>query len=573
MVSAPIDPTTGAPNGVHSVPFTLEDFPINDSHRRLKIAMSVRIPQKLSNVDLSIFEKNHSVGGTWFENAYPGLACDIPAHCYSLTFAPNPNWSHFFAPGPEILQYLKDVSAKYKLDKYLRYGHCLTSASWDEESAQWTLKFELMDAEGVKVGEKTEVADVVIQGMGGLSRWDWPKIPGLDEFKGKKLHSAKYDGVAADEKDKSVAVIGSGSSAIQIVPSLQPFAKHVDNYVRGSTWIAAPFASKTLLKYQPDGRNYKFTDEDKKLFATDPAAFAAFRRSMEDELNGVHEVTIKGSPMQVGAVGAFREAMEIKLASKPEILKSIIPTFPVACRRLTPGPGYLEALVEKNVGFVSDAIKRITPTGIETVDGVHREYDTIVCATGFDTSFRPRIPIIGRNGTNVQDVWEDIPTSYLSIAIGPEFPNYWVVNGPNSSVGSGSLLVMFEREIDYMIAAISKMQRENIKAMSVKGSARDDFMSYVANYFPKTVYSEKCRSWYKKGMELGPVVALWPGSCLHAITALKNPRWEDFDYISASSQKNIFSWLGNGFSVPEATGEGDRAFYLTGIDIPPVPSA
>ncbi|KAK4704328.1 hypothetical protein P7C70_g1880, partial [Phenoliferia sp. Uapishka_3] len=595
MVSLDIDPVTGAPTGVNRVPFHLEDFPIDNAHRRLKIAMigagfsgiiaGVRIPQRLKNVDLSIFEKNYSVREQVPRNCLrhpspllhshfrtkPKLVELLCLQVYYFASLQNTNTDPTLPKaGSEILQYLKDVSAKYKLDKYLRYGHCLKAANWDEKSGQWTLQFDILNEAGEKVGEKSEVADVVIQGMGGLSRWDWPVIPGLEDFKGTKLHTAAYEGVASDQQDKKVAVIGSGSSAIQIVPTVQPFAKQIDNYVRGSTWIAAPFASKTLLQYQPDGRNYKFTDEDKKLFAEDPVAFAKFRRSMEDELNSVHQVTLKGSPMQVGAVTHFREDMEKKLKTKPEILSTIIPTFPVACRRLTPGPGYLEALVEDNAGFVSSPIKTITATGIETVDGVHREYDTIICATGFDTSYKPRTPIIGRNGVNVQDLWADIPTSYLSIAIGPDHPNYFVVNGPNSSVGSGSLLVMFEREVDYIIAAISKMQRENIKAMSVKQSAVDDFMEFIANYFPKTVYSEKCRSWYKKGMELGPVVALWPGSCLHAITAMKNPRWEDFDYTPVS-QKNRFTWLGNGQTNVEETGEGDRAFYLTDIDIPPVP--
>lgn len=177
--------------------------------------------------------------------------------------------------------------------------------------------------------------------------------------------------------------------------------------------------------------------------------------------------------------------------------------------------------------FVSNGIKRVTETGIEDNDGNHRGYDTIICATGFDTSYRPRIPIgtqpplsaglrapkltrypltrllVGRNGTNVQDAWSNIPTHYMSMAIGPDFPNYFIVNGPNSSLGSGSLLVLFEREVDYIVEAIAKMQRENLKTMSVKQGAVDDFMEYVATYFQKTVYSEKCRSWYKAGKEEG----------------------------------------------------------------------
>ncbi|GAA6016737.1 hypothetical protein JCM11491_000226 [Sporobolomyces phaffii] len=582
-ISIDLDETTGLPRGLGTSPFRLEDYPIDDGHRKLKVAMigagfsgiiaGIRIDQRLKNVELNIYEKNHQVGGTWFENSYPGLACDIPAHCYSLTFAPNYNWSRFYAPGPEIRQYLEDVAAKYRLERFIRYLHKLTRAEWNEETAQWSLSFDLMNEAGDKVGEKTETADVVIQGMGGLSRWDWPNIPGIHDFKGKKLHSAAYTEGAEEQKGKKVAVIGSGSSSIQIVPALQPHATQVDNYVRGSAWIASPFASNQLLKRSPDGSNHVFSEEEKKFWNENPAEYQAFRKSMEKELNSVHGVTMKGSEMQLGAVEAFRQLMQTKLAKKPHIAEKLIPTFPVACRRLTPGPGYLEALVEDNVDFVSTGIKRITETGIETEDGNHREYDTIVTATGFDTSYRPRIPIVGRNGSNVQDLWADVPKHYLSMAIGPDHPNFFVVNGPNSSLGSGSLLVLFEREVDYIVECIAKMQRENYRTMSVKQEAVDDFMTYIETYFRKTVYSEKCRSWYKKGLEEGPVVALWPGSCLHAIKTLKHVRWEDFDYTSATPQKNRFAWLGTGWTREEMETEGDTAFYLEGIDVPPVPTA
>ncbi|GAA5900185.1 hypothetical protein JCM5296_001482 [Sporobolomyces johnsonii] len=582
VISIDLDPLTGLPRGLNTTPFKLEDYPIDNAHRKLKVAMigagfsgitaGIRIDQRLKNIDLAIYEKNKSVGGTWFENSYPGLCCDIPAHCYSLTFEPNHHWSKFYAPGPEILKYLQDVAAKYKLDRFIRYRHKLTRAEWNEETAQWSLSFDILGEQDEKIGEKVETADIVIQGMGGLARWDWPNIEGIHDFKGTKLHSAAYPYGAENEKGKTVAVIGSGSSSIQIVPALQPHAARVDNYVRGSTWIASPFASTELLKRKPDASNYEFTEEEKKNWAENPAEYHQFRKNMEKELNAVHGVTLKGSALQRGAVDAFAELMKKKLASKPHIAEKLIPTFPVACRRLTPGPGYLEALVEPNVEFLSHGIKRITETGIESADGTHREYDTIICATGFDTSYRPRIPIIGRNGTNVQDLWSDVPSSYLTMLVGPDHPNFFVVNGPNSSLGSGSLLVLFEREVDYIVQCIDKMQRENYKTMSAKQEAVNDFMAYVHTYFQKTVYSEKCRSWYKKGMEEGPVVALWPGSCLHAIKALKHPRWEDFDYTFSTPQNNRFAWLGSGWSYEEMDGsEGDTAFYLEEIDIPPVP--
>ncbi|GAA5875960.1 hypothetical protein JCM8547_000664 [Rhodosporidiobolus lusitaniae] len=580
LISIDLDPLTGLPRNLDTTPFVLEDHPVGQDGRKLKIAMvgagfsgiiaAIRIDQRLKNIDFDLYEKNYTVGGTWFENAYPGLACDIPAHVYSLTFEPKHDWTNFYASGPEILSYLQHVAQKYKLERFLRYGHRLTGAKWNDATSQWHLAFDLVDEKGEKTGEVEQVADVVIQGLGGLARWDWPSIPGLHDFKGKKLHSASYPDGPEAEKGKNVAVIGSGSSSIQIVPALQPHAKHLDNYVRGSAWIAEPFASSELIKRSPNASNYTFTEEEKKLFATDPKAYLEFRKTMEKEINGVHGVTILNSALQVGAVQAFRELMEKKLKTRPEIAKSLIPNFAVGCRRLTPGPGYLEALVQDNVGFVSDGIEKITETGILSKDGTHREYDTIVCATGFDTSYKPRIPIIGKNGSNVQDLWDDVPTHYLSMLIGPDHPNYFVINGPNSSLGSGSLLILFEKEVDYIVQVIEKMQREQYKTVAAKQGAVDDWMEYVTAYFPRTVFGTKCRSWYKKGLEEGPVVALWPGSVGQAIEVLKNPRFEDFEFTSASPQKNRFGWVGNGWSQIEVEG-GDTAYYLDHIDYPPVP--
>ncbi|ORY81800.1 FAD/NAD(P)-binding domain-containing protein [Leucosporidium creatinivorum] len=580
MVSLNIDPSTGRPINVEAKPFKLEDHPVDDSGRRLKVAVigagfagiiaGIRIDQRLRNVDLDIYEKNNGIGGTWLENDYPGLACDIPAHAYHLTFEPNLSWSAFYATGREILSYLTRVVDKYQLMRFIRLRHLLTGAEWNEEKGQWTLSFDLLDEAGSKVGETTKVADVVLQGMGGLNRWNWPDIEGIHDFKGRLLHSAKYDEAPEGAKGKRVAVIGSGSSAIQIVPALQPFAKQLDQYVRGSAWVAAPFASSELLKRSPNGTNHKFTDEELARFRDDTEFYNEFRHAQEAELNCLHHLTFHGSAGQVAAVAEFKEAMSAKLAKKPEIAERLIPTFPVACRRLTPGPGYLEALVEDNVDFRPVDIKRVTATGIEGSDGEHREYDSIVCATGFDSTYRPRVPIIGRNGKNVQDVWSDIPTNYLSMAIGPEFPNYFMINGPNSATGAGSLVIILEREVDYLVEALAKIQRENIKAMAVKQGAVDDFMSYVANYFPATVFGQPCRSWYKAGKLIGPVVALWPGSCLHAVKTFKHPRWEDYEYVSANKEhENRLGWLGNGWTEEDV--DGDTAFYLKEVNYPPVP--
>jgi hypothetical protein len=260
--------------------------------------------------------------------------------------------------------------------------------------------------------------------------------------------------------------------------------------------------------------------------------------------------------------------MKTKLAKKPEIYEAILPTWLPGCRRLTPGPGYLEALVEDNVNFVTTPIVKLTEHGILTSDGKERVVDAIVCATGFDTSHTPRFPVVGRNGINLSDQWKDIPTAYMSLAT-PNFPNYFVVGGPNSATGGGSLLIIFESVISYIVQCIQKLQREKILSMEVSPPALKAWNNYCDAYFPGTVHVSNCRSWYKGGKEDGRVVGLWPGSSNHANRALKYPRWEDWVY-TRKDDDGLLGWLADGWTEADRHG-GDTSAYLDEADVPPVP--
>ncbi|KAF4573472.1 hypothetical protein EYR36_007987 [Pleurotus pulmonarius] len=564
------------------------------------IIAGIRFSQKVQNLDLTIYDANAGIGGTWFANRYPGLACDLPSHCYQLSFENNTNWSSFYSPGPEILAYLQGVVDNYKLMKYMKLQHRLVEAKWDDDAGKWRLRMRrpVLSAVGeaafrqpppneagtssvpkVEFEEFEDSADVLFTGIGNLNRWYWPDIPGLEDFKGKIMHSAQWDTgdsssgweeSVKDWKDKRVGVIGVGSSAIQIVPALQPKVGHLVNYVRGQTWLAVPFLDD-MQKGLAKGRevtNYKYTDEDKEAFK-DPEFYKNFRRKMESELNAAQDAVMVGTEMQATARTIFKEQMMKRLAKKPWIADHIIPEFPVACRRLTPGVGYLEALCEDNVDFVPSLIKRVTADGIETVDGDHKALDVIVCATGFDTSYQLDFPIIGKNGVDVRDKYLPHPRTYLSIAV-EGFPNWFQTLGPNSAVGAGSLLIILEKQVDYAVEATLKIQRERLKSMDPKKEAVDDFDEYLEAWFPRTVFGQKCRSWYKVGKEEGRVVALWPGSCLHAVEALEKPRWEDYNYeLLDKGVKNRFFYLGDGLTKNEKIRGGDMATYLDRVDYPP----
>ncbi|MCJ1255280.1 hypothetical protein MMC24_003096 [Lignoscripta atroalba] len=518
------------------------------------ILAAIRLPAQVQNLDLVIYDKNEELGGTWFENKYPGCACDIPAHCYQLSFESNPAWSTFYASAPEILEYWKRVADKYKIRKYMKLSHKALEARWDEKTSKWTVKME-----NVKTGEVFEdSADVLMQGIGVLNEWKWPSIPGLQDYQGKLLHSASWD-EHFDHKGKNIAVIGAGSSGIQIVPHLQPEVERLDHYVRGRTWIATTIAADEVKKRNDTGSNFNFTDDEIKAWQDDPALYLSYRKKLESELQAGHIITVRGSEAQKEAKKFFTQLMKDRLAKKPHVAEHLLPDFPPLCKRLTPGPGYLEALTKENVDVIATAIERVTPTGIQTTDGKHREVDAIICATGFDTSFQNRFPVYGVSGMKLGERWKTRPDTYLSMMT-DGYPNYFMSLGPNSGLGSGNLLMLLERMADYAASALSKMQTENILTMQPSARAVTNFTDFCDAYFAGTVYSDECSSWYKSGGKNGRVSALWPGSSLHAIEALTHKRWEDFEYTYVDG--NEFGWIGNGWSERDRHDDADRTYYL-----------
>ncbi|KAF7715379.1 Flavin-containing monooxygenase [Penicillium ucsense] len=504
------------------------------------ILACIRLNQRVPNLDLCIYDKNADIGGTWFENQYPGCACDIPAHTYQATFEPNKKWSSFYASSTEIHQYWKGIVEKYGCMRYIRLRHQVKEATWVEEESKWHVKVQ-DTATGCMCDDK---ANVIIQATGALNNWRWPNVPGLHDFGGKLLHSVSWD-VDYDYSNQRVAVIGNGSSGIQIVPGMLPRVAHIDHYVRSRTWIAPSFAREYLEQRGSELDNYTFTAEEIKSFETDHQKYQDFRKKVEYELQSVHGMTLIGHPQQLSVKKLFVENMTRRLGKSHKLMDDLMPSFAPACKRLTPGPGYLEALADDKVTLIKSEITKIDRSGIVTADGEHREVDAIVCATGFDTTHTPRFPITGRAGMTLAARWKQTPETYLSVAVNG-FPNYFISLRPNSGLGDGNLLILIERQIDYFTQCIRKIQRDNIRALSVKANAVQLFTQYCDSYFAGTVFADNCRSWYKGGTEDGRVIALWPGSSLHAMEVFASPRWEDFDIEYVNN--NPMSWLGDGWT-------------------------
>ncbi|KAG9665052.1 FAD/NAD(P)-binding domain-containing protein, partial [Aureobasidium melanogenum] len=530
------------------------------------ILAGIRFPQRVPNLDFTIYEKNEEVGGTWFENRYPGVRCDVPSAAYQYTFESNTQWSEYYCKGGEINEYLKRTAHKYGVYKYIKFKTELKGATWQEDTGKW-----VVDLQNLLTGETfTDDCDFLITATGILNKWKWPSIEGRESYTGRMVHSANWDpDLTMDKiKGKKVALIGAGSSGIQILPQIQPHAEVVDHYMASQTWISPiGFGSQELTDRGAIG-NFKHSQEELDSFRDNPEAYAKFRSKVEKMVNAAALVTLHGSPLQQNFQAINREAMANKLAKKPEIMRVLEPSWPPGCRRLTPGPGYLEALVEDNVNFVSTKIKRFTANGIETVDGKTRDVDLVICATGFDTTCKGP-PLVGRGGRELNDVWEPYPKSYWGICP-PEMPNMFRFIGPNGASGTGGLIHLLECACEFMIRVVQKAQREYIMSMMPKMEVIDTFTEHVDLYFTKTIYTQPCKSWMKRGKEDGRVITIWPGSALHAAYAYENPRWEDFEYTHHKlAQGNYMAWLGNGLTMLQERNEHTTE-YLDTVDKPPV---
>ncbi|KAF3009396.1 hypothetical protein E8E14_009280 [Neopestalotiopsis sp. 37M] len=529
------------------------------------IALYIRLLQHIPSAKVTIFEKNPAAGGTWYENHYPGVACDIPSHVYQLSFAPNPQWSKLFSPGGEILDYVQRVAGDYGVDRKIKYNTKVAGATWNEEDAVWSVDTEQTSKDGAKLSAQSQ-AEVVISAVGLLNNWKWPDIEGLQEFEGKLLHSANWD-TEWDYRDQTVALLGCGSSAIQILPHLQKKSAKVLNFVRGGTWISQPFGStltEDVLAGSSEPGNYSYTAEERARLQNDPEYYQQFREKMESFINKDFPCLFSGTEEEKSGTAKIKEIMRQKLQSRPGMYEALEPRFTPGCRRLTPGPGYLDALVEPNVELIKTPIARVTKAAVVTADGREWPVDAIACATGFDSSHVPRFPIIGRGGASLGERWKSRASAYLSHSV-PGFPNYFIMGGPNSATGGGSLLLILESVMGYIIKAVEKIHREHIRSMEVKEVAAQKWTAHLDRYFPGTVHMEECTSWYKVN---GKIVGLWPGSSLHAMKTLAHPRWEDYEY--QSEHDNDLQWIGNGWTIADVK-RGDLGYYINNVEIPPIP--
>lgn len=481
------------------------------------------------------------------------MRCDIPAHVYQSTYSPNTQWSEIFAKGAEIRDYWQSQAAKYGVYKYIKLQHRVDGAEWDDAQSQWRVKVHDL------VNEKTtvETFDFVITAIGRFNAWKLPDYPGIDEYKGFLRHTSNWDS-SFDPKGKNVAVIGNGASGIQVVPNLQLVAKHVTHFVRNPTWIATSWAGdERTFEPQP------YSAEQRKSFE-DPETYLAFRKDIEDRYWRGFRAMIRGSEDNKGIREAFIDVMKKRAAKKPELLDGLIPDFAPHCRRLTPGPGYLESLTQDNVTLVKTPIKRFTATGIETLDGETFDVDAIFCATGANTDLVPPFPIKA-HGIDLSQAWKPegkwgFPYTYMGLAT-PGFPNLFLLAGPHATGPSGTVPQGVETAVVYFAKVLRKASSQGIRSLAPSKEATDDFVDYCDAFFPTTVLTDKCSSWNNGGSPGQRIHGLWPGSAAHLTIVRREPRWEDWEY-DRENKVNRFAYFGNGYTQAETDRDTDITSYL-----------
>lgn len=456
--------------------------------------------------DLVLLEKADEVGGVWRDNTYPGAACDVPSPFYSYSFEPNPDWPRRYAPQPQILEYLQAVADKYDVRRHVRFGCEVASGSWSDAERQWTVR--LASGEELK-------ADVLVPAVGQLSRPARPEIEGADLFSGPAFHSATWDH-DVDLKGKNVAVIGTGASAIQFVPAIQPEVATMTVFQRTPPYIIPRWDAHYGPRHHALFRRLPLVQLGERLgwFSYLEVGSAAY----------VHV------PLLAKALTAHaRRHMRKQTAAVPGLFEKVWPTYPFGCKRSLLSDTYLPALTQPNVTLETAPIQAIEPNGVRTTDGTLHPADVIIYGTGFAASdFLAPIELTGRNGMPLEKAWADGAHAYYGITV-PDFPNLLVMYGPNTNTGAGSIVHFLETQARYIRDYVDHLAHTN-EPMIVKHEVEAAFDAKTQARLAHSVWT-MCSSWYRN--ESGRITANWPGtSAEYRLRAVFRPHDYEPAFIS-----------------------------------------
>jgi cation diffusion facilitator CzcD-associated flavoprotein CzcO len=460
--------------------------------------------KKQGRENFRIFEKASDLGGTWFLNRYPGCACDVPSYLYSFSFAQNPDWSRSFSPQAEIWRYMKDTAARYGLVPHMRFGTKVESAHWDEKAQLWRVHLS---------GGETVTARVLVSGAGALHVPSYPDIKGLETFTGKVLHSAEWD-ESFDLAGKRVAVIGTGASAIQIVPSIAGKVAHLDLFQRTPAWVMP----------RMDRAN---SEALKSRFKRFPLLQTLYRTLIYGRMEmGAIAFTMKPSLMK-NFEGLARKYLA-RAVPDPVLREKLTPNYTIGCKRVLVSDDFYPSLQRDNVSLVTDPIREIAPNGVVTADGTLHEVDVVICATGFRTTdFLSGLKIAGREGRDLVTEWKQQgqANSYYGITCSG-FPNFFMLLGPNTGLGHNSVVFMIEAQVRYAMSCLDWLWRGKAGAIEPKADVQQSFMARLNAKMRNTVWMSGCKSWYLN--ENGTNSTIWPSFTLSYWWQTHSARRSDF---------------------------------------------
>ncbi|GAB2642569.1 flavin-containing monooxygenase [Nocardia goodfellowii] len=477
------------------------------------LGLAIRLSQQGRN-DYLVLERGSDVGGTWRDNTYPGAACDVPSHLYSYSFALNPNWTRSFSKQGEIQQYIRGVAERYDvLDKHL-FNCDVTSARWNTETSQW----EIESSQG------SFTADTVVSAVGALCEPALPDIKGINDFEGEVFHSARWNH-DADLTGKRVAIIGTGASAIQIVPAIAAKVGHLDVYQRTAPWLL-PRMDRPYLAAE----RFAF----KHIPGVQKLSRAAIYAARETQVVGLAKLPAIMQGFELLAKAKLQ--YEIR---DPELRKKVTPNFRIGCKRMLISNEYYPALSRDNVDVVTEGIKEIRANSIVTTDGTEREIDALIVATGFHVTDSPTYnTIAGKDGRTLSEVFDEIgQQGYKGSAIA-NFPNMFFLLGPNVGLGHTSMVFMIESQINYIADALATVDRLDLRTVEVRREVQDDYNKELQRKLSKSVWNTGgCASWYLD--KHGNNTTLWPDFTFEFRRLTKKFDVSAYETTSSAGEKKV----------------------------------
>ncbi|ENW96143.1 flavin-containing monooxygenase [Acinetobacter sp. NIPH 298] len=474
------------------------------------IATAIRLDQ-VGYTNYKIIEKANRVGGTWRENTYPGCGCDVPSALYSYSFAPSAKWSHLFARQPEILSYLEEVSEKFNVSSKIEFGTELTNAAWDNQRNLWV----------IDTNKGQYLSRTVVFATGPITEAQIPKLDGLETFKGEMFHSAKWNH-DYDLTDKRIAVIGTGASAIQFVPQIQPLAKQLYVYQRTAPWVVP----------KPDT---DLGEVSKSLIAKYPLIQKTWRKAVAQSLNAINFGL--RNPAVLKPVGELAKLILKFQIEDPELRKNVTPNFTIGCKRLLFANNYYPALQQENVKLIPHGLVKVEGNTVISANGERQEVDVIIWGTGFEVSHPP----IGKRVSNekgecLHDLWKSSsPEAYLGTSI-ENVPNAFLVLGPNVLVYD-SFIGLAEAQLDYIVDGLLKIKEQNIGKLNIKPEVIKKHNELVQKHLKTTVFNAGgCKSYYLDAN--GRNFAAWPWSLKKLKQRLKQMDLNDYEVTLQAEKTN-----------------------------------